>query len=48
MNGVRFVMKRSIAWPSILAMALLLAWVEPAPCAAQPPAPAAADGASGR
>ena len=33
-------MKKSIAWPSILAMALLLAWVEPAPCGAQPPAPA--------
>ena len=31
-------MKESTAWPSILAMALLLSWVEPAPCAAQPPA----------
>ena len=36
-NGVRFVMKKSTAWPSILAMALLLAWLEPAPCVAQPP-----------
>jgi outer membrane protein TolC len=33
-----FAMKPSIAWPSILAMAILLAWVEPAPCAAQQPA----------
>ena len=41
------VMKKSIAWPSIVAMALLLSWVEPAPCGAQPPAPAAADGAPG-
>ena len=40
-DGVGFVMKESTAWPSILAMALLLAWVEPAPCAAQSPAPTA-------
>ena len=31
-------MKESTGWASILAMALLLSWVEPAPCAAQPPA----------
>ena len=35
-------MKERTAWPSILALALLLGWVEPAPCAAQPPAPATA------
>ena len=32
------VMKERTAWPSMLAVALLLCWVEPAPCAAQPPA----------
>jgi outer membrane protein TolC len=30
-------MKKSTAWPSILAMALLLAWLEPTPCVAQTP-----------
>ena len=29
-------MRERTAWPSVLAVALLLCWVEPAPCAAQP------------
>ncbi len=34
-NGVRFVMNKITARPSILALAMLLAWVAVAPCAAQ-------------
>ena len=36
-------MKERTAWPSILAVALLLRWVEPAPCAGQSPAPTPAN-----
>ncbi len=42
MDGAGFLMKRGIAWPSILIMALILPWVGAASCLAQSPATAAA------
>ena len=41
-------MKASTTWPSILAVALLLAWFEPAPCMAQAPPSATANPALAR